>query len=235
MKWVLIIEPSEVDRAYLERIISRLGYQIYSAANSREALHYMSQSLPNTIVVGEHLPDTDPLAFCRLIKEDRILASPPMLLMSSNTDEIFKKEALQAGFSEVVRRPMSIRNFFTKLEMCLSNNRRLCIRAPMEFPVRLTHGTKEHSMTTHNFGERGMYIPTVNPLPRKTGVGLQFHLPGLRTLFNFQGQVVHTHDRDTDEVPAGMGFQFLDISPAIDAVLGIYMENFLAKRIPLAV
>jgi hypothetical protein len=130
---------------------------------------------------------------------------------------------------------MSIRNFFTKLEMCLSNNRRLCIRAPMEFPVKLTHGTKEHSMTTHNFGERGMYIPTINPLPRKTGVGLQFNLPGLRTLFNFQGQVVHTHDRDTDEVPAGMGFQFLDISPALDAVFGIYMENFLAKRIPVAV
>ncbi|MCJ7501251.1 PilZ domain-containing protein, partial [bacterium] len=77
------------------------------------------------------------------------------------------------------------------------------------------------------------YIPTTNPIPRETGVGLQFNLPGLRTLFNFKGQIVHTQDRDTDEVPAGMGLQFLDISPAIDAVLGIYMENFLANRIPM--
>jgi len=234
MKWVLVIEPSETDRSYLERIVTRLGYQLYAAGSAREALHYMSQSLPNTIIVGERLPDMDALEFCSLIREDRILASPPMLLLSANRDPIHKKEALQAGFSEVVHRPVSIRNFFTKLEMCLSHNRRSCIRAPMEFPVTLTHGSQQHAMKTHNFGERGMYIPTATPLPRNTGVGLQFHLPGLRTLFNFRGQVVHTHDRDTDEVPAGMGFRFLDISPAIDAVLGIYMENFLVMRIAAA-
>jgi CheY-like chemotaxis protein len=235
MKWVLVIEPSEVDRAYLERIITRLGYQLFAAKSGEEALHFMSQSLPNTIIVGERIPDYDPLELCRLIKEDRILSSPPMLLMSSTTDELYMNRALQAGFTEVVQRPMSIRNFFTKLERCLSNNRRMCIRAPMEVPVRLTHGMKEDSLTTHNFGERGLYIPTTNPIPRETGVRLQFNLPGLRTLFNFKGQIVHVQDRDTDEVPAGMGLQFLDISPAIDAVLGIYMENFLAKRIPMAI
>jgi len=234
MKWVLVIEPSEVDRSYLERIITRLGYQLYAARTGEEALHYMSQSIPDTIIVGEQVPDFDPLELCRRLKEDPILSTPPLLLMSSSADQLYKNTAQQAGYSQVVQRPMSIRNFFTKLEMCLSNNRRLCIRAPLEVPVDLTHGIKEHSMKTHNFGERGMYILTTNPLPRKTGVGLKFHLPGLRTLFNFKGRIVHTQDRDTDEVPAGMGLQFLDISPAIDAVLGIYMENFLAKRIPVA-
>lgn len=233
MKWVLVIEPSEADRAYLERIIARLGYHLYSAKSGEEALHFMSQSLPNTIIVGEHLSDYDPIEFCRLIKENRILSCPPMLLMSSSTDDIYKTVARQAGFAEIVQRPMSIRNFFTKLEMCLSNNRRLCIRAPMEVPVQLTYGEKEQTLTTHNIGERGMYIPTVNPLPEKTGVGLQFKLPGLRTLFGVKGQIMHTQDRSTDETPAGMGLQFLDISPAIDAVLEIYMENFLAKKIPM--
>ena len=235
MKWVLVIEPSEVDGAYLERIIGQLGYQLYTARSGEEALHYLSQSLPNTIIVGERLPDYDPMELCRHIKADRMLSSPPMMLMSSSTDEFYKSAALQVGFAEVVQQPMSIRNFFTKLEMCLSNNRRLCIRAPMEVPVKLTHGAKEHSMTTHNFGEGGMYIPTINPLPGKTGVGLQFNLPGLRTLFNFKGHIVHTQDRDTDDAPAGMGLQFLDLSSAINAVLGIYMENFLVKRIPMAV
>lgn len=235
MKWVLIIEPSVVDRAYLERIITRLGYQLYAAKDGEEALHFMGQSLPSAIIVGERLPDQKPIDFCRHVKEDIILSSPPMLLMSSNRDEAFKASALEAGFADIVQRPMSIRNFFIKLEKCLSNNRRLCIRAPMEVPVQLIHGTTEHDMITHNVGERGLYIPTVNPLPGQTEAGLRFRLPGLRTLFSFTGQVAHTQDRDTDEVPAGMGFQFLDVSPAVDAVLGIYMENFLAKRIPMAV
>jgi CheY-like chemotaxis protein len=235
MKWVLVIEPVEPDRAYLERIITRLGYQLYSAVSGDQALYYMNQSLPSAIILGEQLPDYDPLDFGRHIKEDAILSNPPMLLMSSNTDPQFKNDALQAGFADIVKRPMSIRNFFTKLEMCLSNNRRLCIRAPMELPVALTHGPREYSFKTHNFGERGMYIPTTDPFPRKSDVGVQFNLPGLRTLFNFKGEIVHTLDRDTDEVPAGMGLKFLDISPAIDAVLGIYMENYLAKRIPVVI
>jgi twitching motility two-component system response regulator PilH len=234
MKWVLVIEHSEADRAYLERIISRLGYQLYSAMSGAQALYYMNQSLPSAIIVGEHLPDYDPLVLGRHIKEDIVLSNPPMLLMTSNNDPQFKNEAQQAGFADTVKRPMSIRSFFTKLELCLSNNRRLCIRAPMELPVTLTHGSREYSFKTHNFGERGMYIPTTDPFPRKTSVGLQFNLPGLRTLFNFKGEIVHTLDRDSDDVPAGMGLKFLDISPAIDAVLGIYMENFLAKRLPVA-
>ena len=235
MKWVLVIEPSEEYRTYLGRIITRLGYQLYAARTGEEALHFLSQSLPNTVIIGESLSDHDPMELCRHIKEDSLLSSLPMLLMSSRTDEVFKRAARKAGFAEVVQQPLSIRNFFTKLEMCLSNNRRLCIRAPMEIPVILSHEAQEHSMVTHNFGERGMYIPTRHPLPRKTGVGLQFNLPGLRTLFNFKGLIVHKQEHDTDEVPAGMGLQFLDVSPAIDAVLGIYMENFLINRIPVTV
>jgi DNA-binding response OmpR family regulator len=235
MKWVLVIEPSEVDRAYLERIIGRLGYKLFIAKSGEEALHFMAQSLPDTVIVGERIPDYDPMELAQQIKQDRILSSPPLLLMTSGSDEIYDREATQAGYAEVVHRPMSIRNFFTKLELCLSNNRRLCIRAPMEFPVKLIHESREYSVTSHNFGEKGIYVPSVAPLPKASKAGLEFNLPGLRTLFNFKGQVMHTSDQDTDEAPAGMGFQFMDMSPAIDAVLGIYMENFLAKRIPAAV
>ncbi len=233
MKWVLIVESSEIDREYLARIIERLGYKLFSAKSGEEALHFMNQSLPNTLIMGERIPDYDPLELGRTIKEDRILSSPPMLLMTSNTDQFFHKKARQAGFAEIVQRPMSIRKFFTSLEMCLSNNRRLSIRAPMSFPVLLKQGLDKLSMNTHNFGEKGMYIPTTDPLPVRTEVNLEFKLPGLRNDFSFRSQIVHTQESDTDEFPAGMGIKFLNVKPAIETVFGIYMENFLAKRITI--
>jgi uncharacterized protein (TIGR02266 family) len=233
MKWVLVIESSEVDRDYLERIIDRLGYKLYSAGTGEEAIHLMNQSLPDTLIMGERIADYDPMDLGRLIKEDRILSSPPMLLLTSNSDNIQEQKARKAGFSEVVQRPMSIRKFFTSLEMCLSTNRRLCIRAPMTFPVLVKKGMEKLSMMTHNFGEGGLYIPTTDPLPGKTEVDLEFKLPGLRNEFSFRGEVVHTKDRDTDEVPAGMGLRFLDLKPAIQTVLSIYMENFLVKKVPM--
>jgi CheY-like chemotaxis protein len=231
MKWVLVVESSEVDSEYLKKIISRLGYQLYSAKNGKEAMHYMNQSLPDAIIVGEQIPDYDPVDLGRAIKEDSILSSLPMLLMSSNRDPLFNEKARQLGFTEIVHRPMSIRKFVTSLEMCLSNNRRLYIRAPMTLPVLLRRAADKLSMMTHNFGERGMYIPTGNPLPSSTEVDLDFKLPGIRIDFSFRSQVVHTQERDTDELPAGMGLRFLDVKPAIKPLLGIYMENFLVKQV----
>ena len=233
MKWVLVVESSEIDREYLARIIGRLGYKLFSAKSGEEALHFMNQSLPNTLIMGERIPDYDPMELGRTIKEDRILSNPPMLLMTSNPDQFFHEKARQAGFNEIVTRPMSIRKFFTSLEMCLTNNRRLCIRAPMSFPVLVKRGIEKLSMMTHNFGEGGMYIPTADPFPGKTEVDLEFKLPGLRNDFSFRSQVAHAQERDTDEVPAGMGLQFLDMRPAIETVLGIYMENFLVKRMAM--
>ena len=89
-------------------------------------------------------------------------------------------------------------------------------------------------MMTHNFGEGGMYIPTSDPLPERSEVDLEFKLPGLRNEFNIRSQVAHTRDRDSDELPAGMGLRFLDVRPAIEMVFRIYMENFLVKRVPMS-
>jgi len=233
MKWVLVVESSDIDREYLARIIERLGYNLFSAKSGQEALHFMNQSLPNALILGEAMPDYDPLELGHKIKEDRILSSPPMLLMTSNPDHFFHEKVRQAGFSEIVERPMSIRKFFTSLENCLSNNRRLCIRAPMSFPVMVRQGFNKLSMMTHNFGEGGMYLPTTEPFSGEPLVDLEFKLPGLRNDFLLKSQVVFTRERDTDEVPAGMGLKFLDLKPAIGSVFGIYMENFLVKRVAM--
>lgn len=233
MKWVLVLEPVEVDREYTSKIIDRLGYKLFNARNGEEALRFMNQSLPDTVILGERIPDFDPVELGRIIKEDRILSSTPMLLMTSSTDPFLHEKAKQTGFNEIVQRPMSIRKFFTSLELCLSNNRRLCIRAPLSFPVQVQQDHKELYMMTHNFGEGGMYIATTEPVMKMTEMDVEFKLPGLRNEFSLKSQVVHTQDRDTDEAPAGMGLKFLDLRPAIEMVFRIYMENFLVQRMAM--
>ena len=230
MKWVLMVESSEYDKNYLERIVGRLGYGFYSTQSGEEAIHYMNQSLPNAVIIGEGIKDFEPLDLGRAIKEDRLLSSPPMLLLSSNKSPLFSGKARQVGFSEIVDRPMSIRKFFISLERCLSDSRRIYIRAPMSFPVLLRLAFEKVSLRTHNFGEMGMYIPSDKPPPSESEVEANFTLPGIRNEFSLLSRVMHTRDRDTDELPAGMGLKFLDVNPATEAIFGIYMENFLVGR-----
>ncbi len=228
MKWVLIIEPSQTEREYLQRIVGRLGYRLFTAQNGRQGLYYAQQSLPNAIIVGEGIRDYTPMELCRIFKEDPSLSSAPILHISASGDRTYRAEALEAGFAEVVQRPMSIRHFFHSLERCLSSKRQ-DIRVPISIPVQILRGLEQFSLRSFNIGEGGLYLKTMSPFPNRTGLGLQFKLPGLRKLFDFKGKVIHSLDNDSDEFPAGMGIRFTDISETIRTILGLYMEFHLTS------
>ncbi len=228
MKWVLIIEPSQAEREHLKRIVGRLGYRLFAAENGRQGLYYAQQSLPNAIVIGEGVMDFTPMELCRIFKEDSSLADAPILHVSTSGDRTYRAEALEAGFADVVQRPMSIRHFFQSLERCLSSTRKN-IRVPISIPVQILKGLEQFSLWSFNIGEGGLYLKTMAPLPSETGLGVQFKLPGLRKLFDFKGSVIHSLDRDTGEFPAGMGIRFTDISETIRTIFGLYMEYHLTS------
>jgi len=233
MKWILILEKDERAYRYLERILTRLGYRPYRASNISQGLHFMAESMPDALICGELASGSDPLAFCKLIKQDPATKNIPALLLTPDKDTNLKIEAHKAGYAEVVYRPLSIRSLFEKLELCLSSNRRSHIRAPMSFPVDIFNRHNKQTLETCNFGEGGMYLHTQDPAPKRTDLDIQFKLPGFDTLLYLRGKVVHACSHHSDENPAGMGIQFTHLTGSLIVMLCIYMENFLAMTTPL--
>ncbi len=229
MKWVLIIEPSEFDFNYLNRVITRLGYRTFRADSAEEGIHFLGESIPDAIICGDRLPDKDPLDLCRTLKEDPMTTRTPVLMVSSNTKALFRYKALKAGFTEIVNRPMSIQDFFQKLEMCLSDRGRKVIRAPMSIPVTVDYQDRKHPYTTHTFGEGGLFLPSPDPMVRRTQMGLEFTLPGLRNEFDLKGEVVYTMHESTELSPPGMGIRFVDMAQALKTLFSVYMQNYLTK------
>lgn len=228
MKWVLIIEPSQAEREYLQLIVGRLGYRLFAAENGRQGLYYAHQSLPDAIIVGEGVMDYTPMELCRIFKEDPALSTAPILHISASGDNVYKAEALEAGFADVVQRPMSIRHFFLGLERCLDSTRNN-IRVPISIPVQVELEKDQFPLWSFNLGEGGLYLKSVSPLPLLTGLGVQFKLPGLRKLFDFKGRVVHSLQSASEKLPAGMGIRFTDISETIRTMLEMYMEYYLTS------
>ncbi|MDF1535488.1 MAG: PilZ domain-containing protein [bacterium] len=228
MKWVLIIDPSKNEREYLQRIVGRLGYRLFAAENGRQGLYYARQSLPDAVIIGEGVMDYTPTELCRIFKEDPSLSTAPILHVSSSGDRTCRTEAFEAGFAGVVQRPLSVRHFFQDLERCLSSTRK-DIRVPVSIPVRILRGLEQFSLWSFNIGEGGVYLKTMSPLPPQTGLGVQFKLPGLRKLFDFKGRVIHSIKSDSEELPAGMGVMFTDISETIRTILSLYMEYHLTS------
>lgn len=205
-----------------------MGYRLFAAENGRQGLYYAQQSLPDAVIVGDGVLDYTPMELCRIFKEDPSLSALPILHVSIHGDRSYKALALEAGFIDIVQKPMSIRHFFLGLERCLASTRSN-IRVPISIPVQLDLGQNQFSLWSYNVGEGGLYLKTVSPLPLQTGLEVHFKLPGLRKLFDFKGRIVHSLERDTEELPAGMGIRFTDISETIRSILGMYMEYHLTS------
>ncbi len=229
MKWVLIIEPSDNDYNYLNRVITRLGYRSFRAVTAEEGIHFLGGSIPDAILCGDSFPDKDTLEFGRILKSDPMSAGTPLLMASSNTKKLFRRQALKAGFTEVISNTRSIREFFEKVEMCLSDSRRQMIRVPLSIPVMAEYKDQRVPFTTHNFGEGGLFLPTPDPITPRSVMGLEFTLPGIRNLFHLDGEVVYTLFRSTKTCPPGMGIRFLEVTQALKTLLGVYMENYLTE------
>jgi CheY-like chemotaxis protein len=229
MKWVLIIEPSDFDFNYLDRVITRLGYNTYRARSAEEGVHYLAESIPDAIICGDTLPDQSPLDLCRDLKEDPMTTTTPMLMASSKTGSLFRFRAMKAGFSEVVSRPMSIHDFFQRLEQCMFDRGRQLIRVPMSIPVTVDYQDRKFPFLTHTVGEGGLYLPTPDPMFRRTAMGLEFTLPGINNVFDLQGEVVYTLEQSTEDCPPGMGIKFLDVAEALKTLLRVYMQNYLTR------
>jgi len=78
-----------------------------------------------------------------------------------------------------------------------------------------------------NISLGGIFVATSDPLPVRTRLKIQFSLPGMKSLLETEGVVVHTmgggRGRRSAEV-SGMGIKFSDLSPeakkAIEAYIG---------------
>lgn len=229
MKWVLIIEPSDFEFNYLDRVITRLGFNTYRARNAEEGVHFLAESIPDAIIFGDTLPDRNPLDLCRDLKEDPMTTSTPMLMASSRTGSLFRYKAMRAGFSEIIDRPLSIHDFFLKLEKSMFDRGRQFIRVPMSIPVTVEYQDRKFPYVTHTVGEGGLYLPTPDPMFKRTAMGLEFTLPGINNLFNLEGEVVYTLERSTEDCPPGMGIKFVEVAEALKTLLRVYMQNYLTR------
>ena len=90
--------------------------------------------------------------------------------------------------------------------------RRQSQREPVKVPV--SYGAVDAFFTefASNINEGGMFIETDNPSDIDDLVQLQFTFPGVEGSIQIGGRVAWIND-GKEESPAGMGIEFLDLTP----------------------
>jgi CheY-like chemotaxis protein len=114
---ILIAEDHPDSRDALRDLLEAFGYQVEVAVNGLEAVSAASECHPDLILMDIMMPELDGLGATRLLRAGRDTQGIPIIAVTAM--EGAQQQALDAGASDYVRKPIDIRLLLTKVSSLL--------------------------------------------------------------------------------------------------------------------
>lgn len=105
----------EIVQAYLEQA----GYSVLSATNGTSAMDTLRRERPELLILDLNLPDRDGWDITRDIRNDRHLASTPIIMLTARVDDSDKIVGLELGANDYVTKPFNPREIVARVRALL--------------------------------------------------------------------------------------------------------------------
>lgn len=103
---IMVVEDSDDTRAVMKFMLEGCGYRVVEAVNGQEADEIAWRERPDLILMDLSLPMLDGLAATHRIRKQAGLSAVPIVIMSAHTAPEIRADALAAGGSEYVTKPI---------------------------------------------------------------------------------------------------------------------------------
>jgi uncharacterized protein (TIGR02266 family) len=212
--------------------------RVITATSGSQALDLALRRRPDLIVSDYQMPGMSGADLCRAAAADPRLCSTPFIMLVSGAHSSERGEAIRAGATDVLAKPLSRLSLIESVSRQLGTARyRSLPRVELEIPVRVTAATREELGVVRNVSRGGVFVETRCELPRLSEVDLRFRLPGTPHLLAASAQVIWRQpDARQHSVPDagdppierhGFGLRFLDLDRA-----GIRsLDDFVFERV----
>lgn len=153
---ILIVDPSNSYRNIIKLTLSNEDTQITEASKGSDALDYLTKHKPSAICVAHELSDMDSFKFLKTLKSNRNLNNTPKFLLTSNQSPDFKRQAYDAGFTEIF-----IKSDFPTLKRALHS---LMLYATLNISARVLYVEDTQStadLTSHIMQSAGWKVKHV--------------------------------------------------------------------------
>ncbi len=119
---ILYVEDNRENRILLRRVLTAEGYDMIEAANAKEALQIIKDTLPDLILMDVNMPETDGYTLTAQIKTMPDFAKVPIIAVTANVMHGDREKSLQAGCDGYIQKPIDIDILTKQLEKFLSRN-----------------------------------------------------------------------------------------------------------------
>lgn len=117
---ILLVDDSIDNLRLFKLYLSKGSYEIVEAMNGREAVIKFKQELPDIVFMDLEMPEMGGLeAVVEMRKEEVATEMDPiyMIAITGNSEESILADCAKAGFSKVLIKPVSKKDFLS----CLTN------------------------------------------------------------------------------------------------------------------
>lgn len=115
---ILIAEDHPDSREALRALLEACGYAVELASDGQQAVQRAVQSRPDLILMDIMMPGVDGLEATRQLRAKAEFRSVPILALTAMQGA--RQQALEAGCSDCIHKPLDLARFFGKLQHWLA-------------------------------------------------------------------------------------------------------------------
>lgn len=222
-KKVLLVDDISLFIEIEKSVLARLdNFQLLTAHSGAEALRVIEAERPDLVFMDLYMDNMDGDKCCRVIRE-RYGASIAVIMVTHGSAVDDFERCWNSGCDEIIVKPINHHLFIATakkyLKMQTGSDSRLSARLKVKHGIGNLVTLSDYSV---NLSTGGLFLATAEVLPQDTRFSIEFLLPGRSVPISCQARVAWVNDPQRltkEEMPAGMGLQFIDVSLSdIDAI-----------------
>jgi len=118
---ILVVDDYSDNRALLSAWLRAKGYKVIEAQDGREGLLQANRSHPDLILMDLAMPELDGVEATRQLRQRRSFSRTPIFAISAYATHDVKADALAAGCTEVIAKPLDLPALLGKIELSLGH------------------------------------------------------------------------------------------------------------------
>jgi DNA-binding NtrC family response regulator/signal transduction histidine kinase len=113
---LIVVADDNADmRQYLRHLLGG-RYEVHAVSDGRQALETIRLLRPTLLLADVMMPVLDGFGLLRAVRDDAVLASIPIILLSARAGEESRLEGLQAGADDYLVKPFTARELMARVE-----------------------------------------------------------------------------------------------------------------------
>jgi CheY-like chemotaxis protein len=221
---ILVAIGDATERNFTSLLLQRFGYNICTVSESREAAEFVSVLLPALVIADESLACTRDFDLLRNMKENPRTTAVQVILVSSSSDPGMAQRYRDAGYTNVLRKPLSSEALYQAVQGAIEPNPRRSVRIAAYLMADLGGNKAGFAKYPTVLSENGMFVRTTETLPVNTVLPLSLVIKD-KTI-ELEAVVLYSYGfGDYPFKEPGMGLNFVRISPEDKGLIKLFIQE----------